>query len=288
MDNNEFLGSSQMGTAERKQNYEPDLPKEYGDTKIVALVRDPLWIHTYWEINSRKIEDLKGMLGAEYDSASLVLRIHDVSDLDFNGENSRSYFDINVDKHARSWYINVGNPDNEFVVDLGMMTSSGQFILIARSNRIRTPRADASPNIDEKWMLVEEHYSRIFEMSGGGRTGKGSADIMAQITKRLFSDTNMSSGTLSSASSDTIAAQKRVKEEEGFWFKVGTELIIYGETLPSARVVMGDKDVKLRPDGSFSLRFELPDGTHEFPIKAESANGKHRRKVKIVVTRDAE
>ena len=288
MENKEFLGSSNLGNAERKQAQEPDLPKEYGDTKIIALVRDPLWIHTYWEINSRKIEDLKGMLGNEYESASLVLRVHEVTGLDFNGENSRSYFDINVDKQARSWYINVGNPDNEFVVDLGMMTSSGQFILIARSNRIKTPRADASQNIDEKWMLVEEHYSKIFEMSGGGKTGKGSADIMAQITKRLFSEMNMSSGTLSSASSDTIAAQKKVKEEEGFWFKVGTELIIYGETLPDAKVVMDDEEIKLRPDGSFSLRFELPDGNHEFPIKATSANGKHERKVKIIVTRDAE
>jgi len=28
-----------------------ELPKEYGETKIVLLVRDPEWVFAYWEIN---------------------------------------------------------------------------------------------------------------------------------------------------------------------------------------------------------------------------------------------
>ncbi|MFA7578306.1 MAG: DUF4912 domain-containing protein [Candidatus Muiribacteriota bacterium] len=282
----DFIGSSNMGNAgnQTNNNNQADLPKEYGDTKIVALVRDPMWIHVYWEVNRKKKEDLKNMLGDFYDQANFVLRVHDVTGIDFTGENSASYFDITVDKSAVNWYINTGNPDREFVVDLGMLTPTGQFILIARSNRIKTPRAGVSDVIDEKWMMVEEHYSEILRMSGTGSVGKASADIMGEITKRLFSDMNLSSGTLSSASSSSVT-RKTDKEEDSFWFKVGTELIVYGETVPDAEVTINGNIIKLRPDGSFTLRFELPDGGHNFDIKAVSSNKKHKRQAVIDVNK---
>ncbi|MFW5782200.1 MAG: DUF4912 domain-containing protein [Candidatus Muiribacteriaceae bacterium] len=286
---NEFIGSSNSDSAKRRPaESNNDLPREYGDTKVVALVRDPLWLHAYWEIGSGKIHDLKNMLGEQYDSSSYVLRVHDVSGIDFNGDNSTSYFDITLETDSRSWYINVGNPDREYIIELGMLTPEGQFILIARSNRVKTPRNSISNNIDEKWMMVEEAYSKILEMSGSGEVGKASADIMGQITKRIFHDMNMSSGTLSSMGSGAVAGKKESGEKDDFWFKVATELIIYGETQADAEVTVNGNRIELRPDGSFTLRYELPDGDHEFPIKAVSANKKHEKGADIKVGKETE
>jgi len=282
----EFIGSSQIAKkAEKSQEKVAELPKEYGDTKIVALIKDPLWIHAYWEVSPSKKEDLQNILGDSFHNLGYTLRIYDVTRIDFNGDNSNSYFDISVGHDARSWYVNVGNPGSDYIIDLGIMTPEGQFILIARSNKVTTPRNSVSNNIDEQWMMVEEQFAKILELSGHGSFGKASADIMGEITKRLFSEHNLSSSTISSMSSDTIQARKPNKEQDDFWFKVGAELIIYGETLPDAQVKINGNIIKLRNDGSFSLRIDLPDGNYPFPIEAESKNKKHKRNVSIDVNK---
>lgn len=61
--------------------------------------------------------------------------------------------------------------------------------------------------------------------------------------------------------------------ERKFWFKVNAELIIYGATEPDAKVTVAERPVKLRPDGTFSFRFALPDGRYGLPAVAGSADG---------------
>lgn len=63
----------------------------------------------------------------------------------------------------------------------------------------------------------------------------------------------------------------------GFWFNVNAELIIYGATEPDASVSIGGRPIRLRPDGTFSYRFALPDGTFELPAIATSAAGDDSR-----------
>jgi hypothetical protein len=64
---------------------------------------------------------------------------------------------------------------------------------------------------------------------------------------------------------------------KGFWFNVNAELIIYGATEPDATVTIGGRRIRLRPDGSFSYRFALPDGDYELPATAVSADASDAR-----------
>jgi hypothetical protein len=64
---------------------------------------------------------------------------------------------------------------------------------------------------------------------------------------------------------------------KGFWFNVNAELIIYGATEPDASVTIGGRKIRLRPDGSFSYRFALPDGDYELPATAVSADASDAR-----------
>jgi hypothetical protein len=63
----------------------------------------------------------------------------------------------------------------------------------------------------------------------------------------------------------------------GFWFNVNAELVIYGATEPDAQVTIGGRPIRLRPDGTFSYRFALPDGQHVLPIAVTSSDGETRR-----------
>jgi hypothetical protein len=72
-----------------------------------------------------------------------------------------------------------------------------------------------------------------------------------------------------------------VPRQRGFWFNVNAELIIYGATEPDAKVTIGDRQIKLRPDGSFSFRFALPDGEYSLPAAAHSADGEETRQAHL-------
>ena len=58
---------------------------------------------------------------------------------------------------------------------------------------------------------------------------------------------------------------------------MNAELIVYGATEPTARVIIGGRQIRLRPDGTFSYRFALPDGEFELPVEAISTDEDRRR-----------
>lgn len=62
-----------------------------------------------------------------------------------------------------------------------------------------------------------------------------------------------------------------------FWMNINAELTIYGATEPTAEVKLGGRQIRLRPDGSFSYRFALPDGHYELTVQAVSTSGDTRQ-----------
>lgn len=77
-------------------------------------------------------------------------------------------------------------------------------------------------------------------------------------------------------------------EAKGFWFNVNAELVIYGATERDATVVIGGRKITLRPDGTFSFRFALPDGQYELAVVAVSADEVDGRAADLKFTRATE
>ena len=71
------------------------------------------------------------------------------------------------------------------------------------------------------------------------------------------------------------------EQARGFWFNVNAELIIYGATEPDASVTIGGRKIRLRPDGTFSYRFALPDGKFDLPAIATNAAGNDARAAEL-------
>ncbi len=91
-------------------------------------------------------------------------------------------------------------------------------------------------------------------------------------------------GSMASVSSPYGVPERR----KGFWFNVNAELIIYGATERDAEVTIGGRMIKLRPDGSFSYRFALPDGKYDLPAIATSADGTDSRSAALTFSRQTE
>jgi len=102
-------------------------------------------------------------------------------------------------------------------------------------------------------------------------------ELWKERLKREFA-----SGAVSSIASPVM---KREKAKE-FWLMVNTELILYGQTEPDAKLTVGDQPVNLKPDGSFSLRFFLPDGKHIIPVVATSSDGEQVRNITPIVSKE--
>lgn len=70
-----------------------------------------------------------------------------------------------------------------------------------------------------------------------------------------------------------------------FWFNINAEVIVYGATEPDATVTVDGQPVALRPDGSFTLRFALPDGEYELEAVATAADGAEQRLARLKFAR---
>jgi len=262
----------------------PELPVGYGRDVIALMVRDPYWIHVYWEISRDTLVRAKGVLKDEWFDARSVLRVHDVTGVDFDGKNSNAYFDIALEGGATNWYINTRVPNRSYCVEIGLLSRSGRFVLLARSNVATTPRDAPSDVVDEKWMIPDWEFDKVYALSGGFSVGSGSLELREMMEKALGGE--MGSGAVGSLSiGSPVGGKPRAR---GFWFRVATELVVYRATEPDARVTLQGRPIKLNPDGTFSVRFALPDGQQVIPAVAESRDGAEKRSITSIVTKKTE
>lgn len=304
-----------------------ELPLEYGETKVVLMVRDPEWIFAYWEIDNKTRRKYNIPRGKH--DRLLALR---VIELDDNDDMINTY-DVGINDHTASWYVKIDHPDHRYIVELGILDVDGGFEVITTSNEVQVPRRTIAEEADIEFAEInDEVYNQLVHLSGGTRIrerlgsdeflrslqervtvslGDGgqfsgalsSADILGGssslygLSSGMFSGA-LSSGMLSSALFSAMlpgaggegALKDAAESRQGseFWLEVGVDVIVYGATEPNAKVRLMGQDIQLNEDGTFRLRMVLPDTTIEFPVEATSASGEHRRSVKPVVVRYTE
>jgi uncharacterized protein len=131
-----------------------------------------------------------------------------------------------------------------------------------------------------KWTPEQQQaLSSIITMDRVRRVWMGSLEITELIRRQMQQEiSSMSAAQLSlptspgGAISSVSSPFGGLERKKGFWFNVNAELILYGATEPDAQVTIGGRVIKLRPDGTFSYRFALPDGKYDLPAVAISSD----------------
>jgi hypothetical protein len=248
--------------------------------RIIVMVRDPYWLHAYWELSRTTLGRAQAALGQEWHAARPILRLMDVTSEDTTSSCERHIRDIPIHGGVNNWYIDVATPPRSFRVDIGYLARNNKFFILARSNVVSTPKAGVSDSLDENWSSVQEQFQKIFHQSGGARETGASSDLRDLFEERLrrpmaqsFSRQSLGAGTLG-----TVA--------RGFHFEIDAELIVYGATEPNAKVTLQGEHVQLRPDGTFTVRFALPDSRQIIPAVASSADGVEERTIVLAVERN--
>ena len=254
-----------------------ELPENYGDNQIYLIVRDPYWIYSYWEIQEDHQRQHLAELGGSWDSVVSVLRVYDITD----DKKSPSVSDIALQNMVKCWYLNT-QPNHSYYVELGLLHKDGRFVCLVQSNFVTTPRSGMSEIIDDQWMSID--FDKMYALSGGFQVGKSSEELRKLMEERFRNAITSGSGA---GAVSSLSSPVKIKQR-GFHFWLECELIIYGGTEPDAKVTMQGRPVQLRPDGTFTLRYGLPDGKFVFDCHAESSDGIEERVITPIIGRNTE
>ncbi len=133
----------------------PDtIPWGYGIDRVTAMAIDPERLFVYWEVTDPAIEQARWELGPGGSEGWLNLRVYDVTGRLFDGTNAHSYFDHKLDRSDRQWFFYIGKPTSTAVVEIGMKSTEGYFVRIARSGRADFPRREPAPGGRLEWLTV--------------------------------------------------------------------------------------------------------------------------------------
>ncbi|MBT3392682.1 MAG: DUF4912 domain-containing protein [Elusimicrobiaceae bacterium] len=156
-----------------------NVPYTYGETEAYQIARDPRWLFLYWDITEDTYKHIKQNHGQDVlHKSKNVIRLYDITGIEsFDGLNANYFHDIPVLFEAKSWYIQVPYMGKKYACDIGLLTDEGKFILIARAKTKANlmPFGEVSNVIDEKWMIVEEDFKKLYKMAS--KTTFGSSEV---------------------------------------------------------------------------------------------------------------
>ena len=164
---------------------------------------------------------------------------------------------------------------------------------------VRELRADGNSSLPEPeqiagpWTAAQEKaLAEIVRLDPARRIWIASLEVTELIRRQLEHEvSSIGAAQLglpfspAAAFGGVASPSGRLERQRGFWFNVNAELIIYGSTEPDAAVTIGERQIRLRRDGSFSFRFALPDGHYELPVAARSADGAEERQAELKFSR---
>lgn len=245
--------------------------------RLAVMVRDPFWLHAYWELTRAGVQRAEAALGREWHDSHPVLRLYEVIEGGATSTAERVVEDIEIHGGVNNWYVPVKDPPKSYRLEVGYLSSEGRFFALARSNVVTTPRAGATDTIDQNWSDVAENCEKIFAMSGGYSSEGGSAELQELFEERLRRPMG---------ASPMVPRFANNGQSNEFAFDLDAELIVYGKTETTANVTLQGEPVRLRPDGTFTMRFRLPNCRQVIPAVASSADGVEQRTIVLAVERN--
>lgn len=142
---------------------EQDIPWGYGQDRVTAMMLDPDRLYVYWEVTDGALERARAGLGSGGRDAWLNLRVYDVTNRIFDGTNAHGYFDHSISRDDRQWFFHLGRPTSTAVVEVGLKSSEGYFVRVARSGRVDFPRREPVSPGGVEWLTVRSASGEIGE-----------------------------------------------------------------------------------------------------------------------------
>ena len=249
--------------------------------RLVAMVRDPYWLQAYWEVSRQSVERARVALGQHWHAARPVLRVLEVGREGTTSTQRRVLRDIVIHGGVNNWYVDVDDPPKSFQLDLGYLGPDGNFLCLIRSNVVTTPQSDVVDKVDGNWADVAHDFERIYALSGGYAEDPGNSELKNLFEERLSRPMGSPMVTRFGRGAQAVG-----HDRPEFPFQVDAELIVYGMTAPNAHVTLKGEPVRIQADGTFTVRFSLPNRRQVLPVVASSGDGVEQRTIVLAVERN--
>ncbi len=256
-------------------------PSETGVDRIVLMVRDPYWLQAHWELSRRSIQRARAAMAEFWHTAKPVLRVSEVATDTTTSASEVHLRDIEIHGGVNNWYIDVMDPPKGFRVEIGYLASNGRFHALARSNPVMTPRPGSCDAVDENWNDVVENCERIFALSGGYSPEGSSDELQELLEERLQRPVGSPMVTRFGS-----GASLGFEVDGDFQFDVDAEMIIFGSTRSDAHVTLAGEPIRVRQDGSFTVRMSLPDRRQVLPVTSSSRDGSTQQTIVLAIERN--
>lgn len=243
--------------------------------RLVVMVRDPYWLHAYWELTPQSIQRAQAALSQAWHGCRPILRLFTVTE----DGTATPVRDVEIHGGVSNWYVDVYDPPQDFRLEIGYRTPDHGFYCLARSNMVSTPPAGTSDALDENWADVAENADRIFAMSGGYSQQGTSHELQELLEERLRRP-------IGSPMSTRFGLGAGARGQNNFHLAVDAELIVYGVSSRDAHVTLKGEPVQLRQDGTFTVRLNVPDRRQVIPVVASTGDGGEQRTIVLAIERN--
>ena len=241
--------------------------------RLVLSVCDPFWLRAYWEATPRLVERVRSAMGQSWHTADPILRLYRV-DREPHGSTRREFVgDFPIRAGVNNCYVPVDDPPRSFVAELGYLAKDKRFFTLISSAVVDTPQR-----------YVHDAFGRP-EANGFGFPTNFDAFVPRRRTSRpRFSSFEENSPFRPGALDG--AARRDIRFPSDLSVAVDCEIVVKGKISPGARVRVKEETIRLKEDGTFSIRYRLPERRHVFPIVATSADGSETRTIVVAIDRN--
>lgn len=236
----------------------PPLATKYGKPQLVCLVKNIYWAYVFWEITEDQLNRASYELGGKM--VGKTLRI-----LKGRAEQRQIIADIPIEADIGAHYVFLPHPGNYYQMEI-LAAGEDRMVTLLSSNLVFTPFDGVSQIEDQQWASIDELYQSYSQRLSAFVSG---SPFRWNVSSPIFQP--------------QFAAEQA---EPGMELVVNTELILYGKATPNADVYIQGEVVRTNPDGSFSLRYALPEGCSIYPVKAVRHDGKQTKTIVPIITRE--
>ena len=285
------LAKPEIEETSEKTRRQPVMPQREKTDRIVLIVCDPHWLRACWETSDALLERVRAAMGRHWHTADPILRVYRV-ERETNGSTIRREMvaDVVVQLELNNWYVQVDDPPQHFMVELGYRARDGQFFTLVSSNIVTTPQR-----------YIHDAFSRpVFNpvspgfdpnpYRNGDRIGRSrvEGDLPTPLRRRslganleIVQPTSDQNGRVGARLSEEFTPY-----EDKLQLDVDAEVVIRGKVSEGASVKVKEEPILVNSEGAFSVRFSLPERRHVYPVVATSGDGVETHTIIIAIDRN--
>ena len=244
--------------------------------RLAVEVCDSYWLYITWELKASTLERAAAALGADWHRAVPVLRVYDVTDDETGGSEKLMIREMAIHGDSDGWYVPVTAPPKTFTVEIGYCGPGDRFFRLAQSPKVRTRVPGSRGSAKRTWQELKA--KRAAKNGRNGKNGRASGNGSVYVPALT--------GTSAPGHKDNRSSNGANGRNADFHLNCEAELVVYGSTSPHAKLSMLGESVPVNKDGTFALRFSLPDGRQVIPAVSVTPDGSEQRTVVLAVERN--